>query len=450
MLNTVVRAFSAPTPQVAMPKRVRDAIAHRQEQGERLIGWCQLVVGAVWCALYLLAPAPVRAEGDLEPVPIALGIYLGFSLLRLAVLYRSTPPTWFLAIAVLIDMAVLMALIWSFHLQYAQPAAFYLKAPTLLYVFIFIALRALRFSVGYLLWAGLVAAVGWLVLLVYALYESELPMMGITRDYVQYMTSTRVLIGGEFDKIIAILLTTAILALAIARARQILIAAVVEQAAHDDLERFFAPEVAREIVGAEDDIHPGQGSLREAAVLMADIRGFTSLAAQVPPDRLMADLADYQRRVVAVVRAHGGVVDKFLGDGVMVTFGANAATPCYAADALRAIDDLDREMIAWNESRRAAGRQPLAVNFAATSGPLVFGAVGDESRLEFTVIGEAVNLAAKIEKANKREGVRALTTRETYELARRQGYEREHAPEQRPARPVEGVEDALDLVVLAA
>ncbi len=449
MLKSLLSSLSpAPAP-LAMPRRVRESIARRQDQGERLIAWCQLAVGAVWCALYVLAPSPPRAGGELEPVPIALSVYLAFSAVRLAVVYRLRPPTWFLAFAVLVDMAVLMGLIWSFHLQYEQPAAFYLKAPTLLYVFIFIALRALRFSVGYLLWAGLMAALGWLALLVYALYESELPMMGVTRDYVEYMTSTRVLIGGEFDKIIAILLTTVILALAIARARQILIAAVVEQAAHDDLERFFAPEVAREIVGAEEDIRPGEGRMRDAAVVMVDIRGFTALATRLSPDTLMATLADYQRRVVTVVREHGGAVDKFLGDGVMVTFGAGAPSDTYAADALRTIDALDRAMLAWREERAARGETPLDVNFAAASGSLVSGAVGHEQRLEFTVIGDAVNLAAKLEKANKAEAVRALTTVETYERALRQGYRPERERERRPERRVEGVQAPVDLVVLA-
>ena len=79
-------------------------------------------------------------------MPYALAAYFGFTVLRLGLAYRGRLPGWLLSLSVVIDMALLMGLIWSFHLQYHQPPSFYLKAPTLLYVFIFIALRALRFE----------------------------------------------------------------------------------------------------------------------------------------------------------------------------------------------------------------------------------------------------------------------------------------------------------------
>ncbi len=258
-----------------LPARVERIIASREVEAERLIGWAQLVVGIAWTALYMLSPKTFVAGETFASVPVALAFYLGFSCLRLALVYRGFTPAWFLTFSVFLDMALLLGLIWSFHLQYQQPAAFYLKAPTLLYVFIFIALRALRFSARYVLLAGALAALGWLVLLHYALLTSVEPNMGVTRDYVRYMTSSMILLGAEFDKIIAILLSTAILAIAIVRARRLLIVSVVEGSAHRDLSRFFAPEIAGRITSAEDRIQPGQGEIREAAILICDIRGFT-------------------------------------------------------------------------------------------------------------------------------------------------------------------------------
>jgi adenylate cyclase len=430
-----------------LPPRVVAAIRVHQVQSEVLIAWAQLLVGATWAVLYAVAPKTATAA-MIEPVPVALGSYLLFSVLRLALAYRGFAATWFLSLSVLVDMAILMALIWSFHIQYEQPAAFYLKAPTLLYVFIFISLRALCISAGFVLLSGGAAALGWLLMLSYALATSTEPDMGVTRDYIAYMTSNLILIGAEFDKIIAILLSTAILATALWRARRLLVQSVIEGQAHQDLERFFAPEIAHQIVTAEQRIEAGQGEIRQAAVLVCDIRGFTPLAMGMDPGALMALLADYQGRMVAVIQAHGGSIDKFMGDGIMATFGAALPTESHAADALRCIEDLGRAAEDWRGRRVADGEAPLDVGFSVAAGPLIFGAVGDGERLEFTVIGEPVNLAAKLEKANKAEAVTALTTADTLALAQSQGYQPPPALKKRPARAVEGAGAPLDLVVL--
>ena len=433
-----------------LPPRVAAVIHAHQVQSEILIAWAQLLVGSTWASLYALAPKSAGATSMIEPVPVALGLYLIFSILRLILVYRGFAATWFLTLSVLVDMAILMALIWSFHLQYEQPAAFYLKAPTLLYVFIFIALRALRFSVRFVLLAGGAAALGWLFMLYYALATSSAPNMGVTRDYVAYMTSNHILIGAEFDKIITILLSTAILAIALWRARRLLVQSVIEGQAHQDLERFFAPEIAHQIVSAEQRIEAGQGEIRDAAVLFCDIRGFTPLAMGMNPADLMALLADYQSRMVGVIQSHGGSVDKFLGDGIMATFGAALQTETYAADALRCVEVLGAAAAEWRAQRERDGKAPLAIGFAVSAGRLVFGAVGDAQRLEFTVIGEPVNLAAKLEDANKVEGVTALTTAETLALAQTQGYMPKLPLQRRQARLVKGTGAPIDLVVLLA
>ena len=95
-----------------------------------------------------------------------------------------------------------------------------------------------------------------------------------------------------------------------------------------------------------------------------------------------------------MVQDNGGVIDKFMGDGVMATFGAVVPNKTYAADALRAIEAAVEAIETWNKQLVAAGKPALDVNAAAASGDLIFAAVGDESRLEYTVIGDTVNLAA--------------------------------------------------------
>ena len=95
-------------------------------------------------------------------------IYGAFCIVRLALAYVRLLPTWMLYLSVIADMALLMGLIYSFHYKYAQPAVFYLKVPTLLYVFLFIALRALRFEARFVMFTGLTAVAGWIGLILYA------------------------------------------------------------------------------------------------------------------------------------------------------------------------------------------------------------------------------------------------------------------------------------------
>ncbi|MCF8466754.1 MAG: adenylate/guanylate cyclase domain-containing protein [Sneathiella sp.] len=430
-----------------LPARVQAAIVRQQTQSEILIAWVQIFIVVTFSTLYALSPKTFSADVMFAPVPYALMAYAAFSLLRLALAYTGKVPAWFLAISVIADMTLLMFLIWSFHIQYQQPPAFYLKAPTLLYVFIFIALRALRFEVGYVLLAGASAAIGWLTLLGYAVYYGG-GMSQITRNYVEFTMSHKILLGAEFDKVISIVVVTLILALVIVRARRLLVNSVAQATAAEDLSRFFSPEIAAQITHSESWIEPGTGEARNAAILHCDLQGFTRLSMERPANEVISLLAEYQSRMVPVIQKNGGTIDKFLGDGILATFGAAVPTELYAADCLRAMEDLCRETALWSKERISAGKEAMTVRFVAAVGPIVFGAVGDSSRLEYTVIGEPVNLAAKLDKHAKDEKATLVTTREALEMARTQGFTPRLTTELRTQRQVDGVKGTVDLVIL--
>ncbi len=406
---------------VRVPPRVAESLKRQQDQGEILIGWCQLVMVSTFAVLYATAPTTFSEDALFEPVPWALGLYYIFTAGRLIASHRGRLPGAVVMVSIFLDMALLVGTIWSFHLQYGQEPGFSLKAPTMLYMFIFIALRALRFEPRDVVWAGSVAAVGWLSLLAYALLSGDMPEDRLTRDYVRYLTSSKILLGGEFDKVISILMVTAILGIVLLRAERLLIRSVTEHAAVTDLSRFFAPEVVDEIVQSEQMVDPGHGEIRNAAIMILDIRGFTAMAQKISANDVMALLAEYQGRMVPVIQRHGGSIDKFLGDEIMATFGVALKTETYAADALRAMLAILEEVDAWNSERKAYGKAAMEFGIGLAIGPVVYGAVGDASRLEYTVIGNAVNLSAKLEKHNKTEGSRAVTTADALALAVTQG-----------------------------
>lgn len=286
-----------------LPERVRLAIERQQDQSEILIGWAQLLLISFFIALYLISPKPPDGMA-FTPVPYVLSAFLLVSLLRLRCAYSFRLPDWYLIGSSLVDIALLLGLIWSFHKQYGQPPSFSLKAPTLLYMFIFIALRALRFDATSLVAVGLAAAAGWLCLVILAIAASG-PGSEITRDYVSYLTSNRILIGGEVDKIITILVVTGILALALVRARRLVIRSVIDLTVASDLTRFVAPEVATLVRAADREIQPGDAEVTTATVLFCDIEKFSTISEQLEPQVLMTMLNEYFAAIAELVDREG-------------------------------------------------------------------------------------------------------------------------------------------------
>jgi adenylate cyclase len=444
-LERWVRFVVGPPPPRRIPERVQHALAQEQEASEILVSLIQLAAIAIFGIVYTVAPKAFPPEVPFEPVPWTLGAYSGFTLLRLWLAWRRRLRGWFLALSVIVDITVLMVTIWSFHLQYQEPAPIYLKATTLMYVFILIALRTLRFEPGLVLLAGITGAVGWLAIVAYAVLADG--GATITHSFATYAMSYEVLMGAEVDKVLSILIVTLILALALLRGRKLLVRATTEQLAASELSRFFAPEVAGRIRAMEASIEPGQAEARDAAILMIDLRSFTLLSHRLEPHAVMELLSAYQSLMVAEIDRHGGSVDKFMGDGILASFGATRPSTSYAADGLRAVEALIRAGRRWALEREAAGLPAPAIGAALATGQVMFGAIGDRSRLEYTVIGDPVNLAAKLEKHTKVEGVAALCTAESFRLALRQGYAAGAArTAQRHGCTVAGVGGPLDLV----
>jgi adenylate cyclase len=433
-------------PPRVLPEQVRRAIADNQRSSEILVCFAQFGAIAFFGSFYELTPKAFPPSVPFEPVPLALGLYAVFTALRLWLALRDRLNAFFLGLSVVVDIVVLMVTIWSFHLQYQQPAAIYLKAPTLFYVFILIALRAMRLEATYVVLAGAAAILGWSTLVVYAVLTDN--SMSVTHSFVEYMTSSSILIGAEIDKLLSIGAVTTVLAVSIVRARRLLVAAATEANAASELSRFFAPEIAGEIRDSDAGVRPGDAVTREAAVMMIDLRGFSQRASQMAPVATMALLGDYQRRMVPVIQSHGGSIDKYLGDGIMATFGAVRPSGSYAADAFRAMEGVLEAADTWSTARIAAGDEPLRIGISVAVGPVQFGVVGTSTRLEFTVIGDVVNLSAKLEKHCKVAASRALATVGAFDLARVQGFAGLDALEPLPGQAVAGVAKPLDLMIL--
>ena len=395
-----------------LPERVRESIAMQQIESEKLISWVQLLLVLIFATLFAFAPSTAPEVGY-QPVPWALAGYFVFTMIRLIGSHRGKLPDWLLVVSVVIDISLLMALIWSFHIQYMQPASFYLKAPTMIYVFIFIALRALRYEPRFILIAGATAAIGWLFLVLYVIYSApEDPM--ITRNYVTYLTSNTILIGAEIDKILSILLVTAVLAIAILRAQRTLNRAVIDSMAAADLSRFVSREVAEHITSADVAIQPGDGESKIATVMFTDIEGFSTISKKLSPQELAGMLNEYFSALSEVIDKHGGNISQFIGDMLVVTYNASSLNEDHALNAIRTALGIQ----AVTNSRTFGKGATLKTRCGINTGEIVVGAVGTSDRLVFTVHGDNVNIAARLEPLNKKYGSYILAGENTEKACR--------------------------------
>jgi adenylate cyclase len=175
--------------------------------------------------------------------------------------------------------------------------------------------------------------------------------------------------------------------------------ATAEQVRHDRLRRYFSPEVATMLADAPSDEPIAES--REVTLLFADLRHFTTLAERLAGADVVAILNGYYERMVGTIFTFGGTLDKFLGDGLMVYFGAPLAQPDHAVRAVRCALAMQEALRRWNVERGMRGEVELHMGVGIHTGTVIAGSVGTAERREYTVIGDAVNVAARLQELTK-------------------------------------------------
>ena len=166
----------------------------------------------------------------------------------------------------------------------------------------------------------------------------------------------------------------------------------------DTFVKFHSKEVADKILSG--DVKLG-GDKLDAVILFTDLRGFTSLSDSIRPDVIVEVLNEYMARMVKVIRKHGGIIDKFIGDSIMATWGVPFGSKDDAVNAVAACLEMREELKLLNASRRERWRDPLEMGMGLNLGAVVAGNIGSEERMEYTVIGDTVNLASRLEALSK-------------------------------------------------
>jgi adenylate cyclase len=165
--------------------------------------------------------------------------------------------------------------------------------------------------------------------------------------------------------------------------------------ARTNLARYFSPNLVDLL--AESDEPLGPVRRQTVGVLFVDIVGFTRMAEAMPPEAVVGLLREFHQRMADRIFACGGTIEKYIGDAIFAVFGLPTASPHDAFNALRCAELMLKELDAWNEARADRGEPPLAIGVGLNYGPAVLGDVGTEHSLSFTVIGDTVNIASRLQ-----------------------------------------------------
>jgi adenylate cyclase len=186
-----------------------------------------------------------------------------------------------------------------------------------------------------------------------------------------------------------------------------------EQVRRARLGRYFSPQVAALLAASPEGAALGES--REVSVLFADLRDFTAIAERLEGRQVVALLNDFHAHMVSTIFAFGGTLDKYLGDGVMVYFGAPVAEADHAARAVRCALAMQEALTRLNDARTAP---PLRMGIGVHTGTVVVGDIGAPERREYTIIGHAVNVASRLQELTKSKGVSILVSEATRAAAR--------------------------------
>jgi class 3 adenylate cyclase len=175
--------------------------------------------------------------------------------------------------------------------------------------------------------------------------------------------------------------------------------------------RYVTTQISEEVLKGEVSLG---GRRRRVTILLSDIRNFTSMSESMTPEEVVGFLNDYFSEMVEAVFEHGGVLDKFIGDGLLAVFGSLDEEPDHARRGVRTALRMKVLLAKLNGERSIAGKAPIGIGIGIHTGDVIVGNIGSRRRLEYTVIGDGVNTCSRVEALNKEFGTTILITDDTH------------------------------------
>ena len=364
-----------------------------------------LAVG-VWLAVEVPVPRVFYYLGL-----VGLFLFLGGAhyIMRL----RTRHPTAWTALFIALDSSLLaVALIVPNPLgDPTWPIQGNLRIHNDLYLYVWLAVAAISYSPFLVLWTGFTTMLAWSLATLWVIslpgtiteatsaQATAADPLWVQESFGLFFDPYFVSLVGWQNQVVIFLIATGVVAAAVWRARRLLIRQAHAERARGNLARFFSPNVVEQLAESDDAL--AEVRAQEVAVLFIDLVGFTRYAETLPPAQVIALLRSFHQRTAQVIFDHGGTIDKYMGDAIMATFGTPVGGPRDALTALHCACAIREQLNAWNRERQAAGEAVLDSGIGLHFGPVVVGSVGDPRCLEFTVVGDTVNVASRLERLTR-------------------------------------------------
>lgn len=406
------------------PVALKEVMSREEMAGLAYVFWGRsFVLGllAVWIALTL----PID-RSYLYLTAIGVFVLLGAAPYLLA--RQGVGGTALLAAFLLFDAAVLSYLLIvpnPYNLEGWTPQL-NLRAPGFLYLGVFLVAMALSYKPALVLWAGLATIMTWSVGYLWVVSLPETVFFSSRQILGQGLTINQVLstildpnavgLARLTNQLVFLVLVTAILTLTVWRSRRLVRKQVAAEAQRLSLSRYFSPNIVRDLSSNEEALQ--RPKVQPVAVLFADIVGFTAISERLEPDALVDLLRGFHGRMARAALAQDGTVDKFIGDAIMVHFGTPHRKTDDPVRALSCARDMIDEINQWNRERAALNAPAIKVGIGVHYGEVIVGNIGDERRLEYTVLGDTVNVASRLEHLTREVGAQLVVSQELVTAAK--------------------------------
>ena len=396
-----------------IPQSAPEALLRQADVAtEKFVAVARMVVAvALLLALeFAFSRGPMLDVGIVEArmgARIVIGILFLTGAVTYALLYFGFWSRWIAYVTVTIDILVIGLSLTGDLVEAGLPGRFAAALPAAVAALLVLAVGSLRLRPAVQIYS-LVLMLGLLALALSVegmTPGSEDANVGI--NIYQFFGPT-----ANTARLAMFILFGLVLIAATARGQYLLRSGIEETARRSNLVRFLPTELAP-LLASGNVTELKSGRRARVAVLFIDIRNSVAMEEALDPARLAAVMSAFRTRIRMAAERHQGIVDKFIGDGAFLVFGIPEAGADDARSAITCAKAILASLAAWNETRQAAGEDAIKVGIGVHEGDAFIGAVGDDTRLEFTVLGDTVNVANRLEQATKLHDIALIASADT-------------------------------------